>query len=147
MKILSISSRFSVGIHILALIAINKNERSTSEFLAGSVNTNPAVIRKIMGMLKTAGLVNVQPGIAGAELAKDLSAITLFDVYKAVNVVQEKELFSIHDNPNPECPVGKNIQSTIEPLFIKAQSAMEKVLNSLTLEDVVKDINDKENIC
>lgn len=144
---MSISSRFSVGIHILALIEINKSGISTSEFLAGSVNTNPAVIRKIMGMLKTAGLVNARPGIAGAELAKELSDITLFDVYKAVNVVQEKELFTIHDNPNPECPVGKNIQNTIEPLFATAQLAMEKVLKGLTLEDVVKDIATKENIC
>lgn len=144
---MSISSRFSVGIHILALIEINKSGISTSEFLAGSVNTNPAVIRKIMGMLKTAGLVNVRPGIAGAELAKELSDITLFDVYKAVNVVQEKELFTVHDNPNPECPVGRNIQNTIEPLFASAQLAMEKVLKSLTLEDVVKDIATKESIC
>nr|WP_106781069.1 Rrf2 family transcriptional regulator [Lysinibacillus timonensis] len=144
---MSISSRFSVGIHILALIEINKSGISTSEFLAGSVNTNPAVIRKIMGMLKTAGLVNVRPGVAGAELAKELSEITLFDVYKAVNVVQENELFTVHDNPNPQCPVGKNIQNTIEPLFTSAQLAMEKVLKSFTLEDVVKDITTKENIC
>ncbi|MCT6925353.1 MULTISPECIES: Rrf2 family transcriptional regulator [Bacillales] len=143
---MSISSRFSVGIHILALIEINKSGISTSEFLAGSVNTNPAVIRKIMGMLKTAGLVNVRPGVAGAELAKELSEITLFDVYKAVNVVQEKELFTVHDSPNPECLVGRNIQNTIEPLFASAQLAMEKVLKSLTLEDVVKDIATKENI-
>lgn len=143
---MSISSRFSVGIHILALIEINKSGISTSEFLAGSVNTNSAVIRKIMGMLKTAGLVNVRPGVAGAELAKELSEITLFDVYKAVNVVQEKELFTVHDSPNPECLVGRNIQNTIEPLFASAQLAMEKVLKSLTLEDVVKDIATKENI-
>ncbi|WP_226529868.1 Rrf2 family transcriptional regulator [Metabacillus niabensis] len=144
---MSISSRFSVGIHILALIEINKSGISTSEFLAGSVNTNPAVIRKIMGMLKNAGLVKVRPGVAGAALTKELSDITLFDVYKAVNVVQEKELFTVHDNPNPECPVGRNIQETIEPLFTAAQLAMEKVLGSLTLEDVVKSISTKENRC
>jgi DNA-binding IscR family transcriptional regulator len=144
---MSISSRFSVGIHILALIEINKSGISTSEFLAGSVNTNPVVIRKIIGMLKNAGLVKVRPGVAGAELAKELSDITLFDVYKAVNVVQEKELFTVHAHPNPECPVGRNIQNTIEPLFTVAQLAMEKVLRSLTLEDVVKDIATKENIC
>ncbi|HWK22389.1 MAG TPA: Rrf2 family transcriptional regulator [Ureibacillus sp.] len=144
---MSISSRFSVGIHILALIEINKSGISTSEFLAGSVNTNPAVIRKIMGMLKNAGLVKVRPGVAGAELAKELSDISLFDVYKAVNVVQEKELFTVHDHPNPECPVGRNIQETIEPLFTAAQLAMEKVLRSLTLEDVVKSIATKENRC
>jgi DNA-binding IscR family transcriptional regulator len=143
---MSISSRFAVGIHILALIEINKDGVSSSEFLAGSVNTNPAVIRKIMGMLKKAGLIEVHPGIAGAKLAKERSDITLLDVYTAVNVVQDKELFSLHENPNPECPVGRNIQNTIEPLFSTAQLAMEKVLGSVTLEDVVKDIVNKENI-
>lgn len=137
---MSISSRFAVGIHILALIDINKDGISSSEFLAGSVNTNPAVIRKIMGMLKKAGLVEVHPGIAGAKLARNLSDITLLDVYKAVNVVPDKELFSVHDDPNPACPVGRNIQDTIGPLFSAAQLAMEKTLENVTLEEVVKDI-------
>jgi DNA-binding IscR family transcriptional regulator len=143
---MSISSRFAVGIHILALIHINKDGTSSSEFLASSVNTNPAVIRKLMGMLKKSGLVEVHPGIAGAKLAKELSDITLFDVYKAVDVVQENELFSVHDNPNPNCLVGRNIQNTIEPIISAAQLAMEKVLKSVTLEDVVKDIGKKEKI-
>lgn len=141
---MSISSRFSVGIHILTLIEINKDGVSTSEYLAGSVNTNPAFIRKIMGMLKKAGLIKVQPGIAGAELAKDLADITLLDVYKAVNVVKDNELFSIHENPNPDCTVGRNIQNTIEPIFSSAQHAMEKVLENVTIEDVVKDVIKKE---
>ncbi len=143
---MSISSRFAVGIHILALIEINKDGVSSSEFLAGSVNTNPAVIRKIMGMLKKAGLIEVHPGIAGAKLSKELYDITLLDVYKAVNVVQDKELFNVHENPNLECPVGRNIQNTIGPLFSTAQLAMENVLGNVTLEDVVKDIAGKENI-
>ncbi|MEH7074238.1 Rrf2 family transcriptional regulator [Neobacillus drentensis] len=143
---MSISSRFAVGIHILTLIDFNREGTSSSEFIASSVNTNPAVIRKLMGMLKKAGLIEVHPGIAGAKLAKDLSEITLFDVYKAVNVVQEKELFSVHNNPNPQCPVGRNIQNTIEPLFEAAQLAMEKVLGSVTLEDVVTDIDKKEKM-
>lgn len=141
---MSISSRFAVAIHILTLIDFNKEGTSSSEFIASSVNTNPALIRKLIGMLKKAGLVEVHPGIAGAKLAKDLSDITLFDVYKAVNVVQDKELFSVHDNPNLQCPVGKNIQNTIEPIFSTAQLAMEKVLGSVTLEDVVMNISKKE---
>ncbi len=97
-------------------------------------------------MLKKSGLINVRPGIAGADLAKDLSMITLLDVYKAVNVVQEKELFSIHENPNPECPVGRNIQDTIGPLFSSAETAMEKALGNVTIADVVKDISKKEKL-
>lgn len=142
---MSISSRFSVGVHILSLIEFNKDGINSSEFLAGSVNTNPAVIRKIMGMLKKAGLIEVRPGIAGAKLARNLSDITLLDVYKAVNAVQEKELFNIHENPNPACPVGRNIQDTIIPILSTAQLALEKVLGSVTIENVVKDIQYRDD--
>ncbi|MFP5114912.1 Rrf2 family transcriptional regulator [Bacillaceae bacterium C204] len=143
---MSISSRFSVGIHILALIELNKDGISSSEFLAGSVNTNPTLIRKIMGMLKKAGLIIVQPGIAGAKLAKEPSYITLLDVYKAVDVVQEKELFSVHENPHPNCIVGRNIQDSITPILSAAQLAMEKVLGNVTIEDIVSDIVEKEKV-
>jgi DNA-binding IscR family transcriptional regulator len=142
---MSISSRFAVGIHILSLIEFNKDGISSSEFLAESVNTNPALIRKIIGMLKKAGLVEVHPGIAGTKLAKNLSDITLFDVYKAVNVVQDNELFSVHENPNPKCIVGRNIQNTIVPILSTAQLALEKVLGNVTIEDIVKDIVEKES--
>lgn len=141
---MSISSRFAVGIHILVLLEINKAGVNTSEYIAGSVNTNPVVVRKITGMLKKAGLVEVQPGIAGAKPAKDLSEITLLDVYRAVSAVQEDELFSIHDKPNPDCPVGRNIQDSIEPLFSAAQRAMEQELASKTIKDVVEEIWRKE---
>ncbi|PSL40958.1 DNA-binding IscR family transcriptional regulator [Planomicrobium soli] len=141
---MSISSRFAVGIHILVLIEVNKGNVSSSEFIASSVNTNPVVIRRIMGMLKNAGLVTVRPGVAGAELARDLTGISLFDVYKAVDVVQERELFNVHENPNPACAVGRNIQEAIMPVFSVAQLAMEKALGSVTINDVVKDILEKE---
>ncbi|SHR95503.1 Putative HTH-type transcriptional regulator ywnA [Mycobacteroides abscessus subsp. abscessus] len=142
---MSISSRFTVGVHILTLIELNKDGISSSEFLAVSVNTNPSLIRKIMGMLKKAGLIEVQPGIAGAKLTKEPATITLLDVYKAVDVVKEKELFSLHDNPHPDCPVGRNIQDSITPILSAAQFALEKVLGNVTIEEVVKDIVEKEN--
>lgn len=140
---MSISSRFAVGIHILTLIEFNKDGVTSSDYLAGSVNTNPALIRKIMAMLKKADLIEVKPGVAGAKLTKDLTEISLYDVYRAVSVVEENELFSIHDNPNPACPVGQNIQTAIEPIFIQAQSAMESVLKHVSLADVVNDVATK----
>lgn len=143
---MSISSRFAVGVHILSLIEFNKDGVSSSEYLAESVNTNPALIRKIIGMLKKAGLVEVHPGIPGAKLARNLSDITLLDVYKAVNVVQDNELFNVHESPNPKCPVGRNIQNTIIPILSAAQLAMEKVLGNVTIEYVVKDMLEKEKI-
>ena len=92
------------------------------------------MIRKITGMLKKAGLVDVQPGIAGAKPARDISKITLLDVYRAVNAVQEDELFSVHDKPNPDCPVGRNIQDSVEIMFSAAQRALEKELENRTIK-------------
>lgn len=141
---MNVSSRFAVAIHILALLEINKEGSSPSEYIAGSVNTNPVVIRRIMGMLNKAGLVEVRPGVAGAKLKKELSDITLLDIYRAVHAVEKDELFSVHETPNPNCPVGKNIQSTISPLFSTAQRAMESVLQTVTLREIVEDIASKE---
>src|SRR5699024_8715355 len=112
---------------------MNPNEVCTSAWIAGSVNTNPVVIRQIMGMLKKAGMIESKSGVPGARLIQSSSQITCLDVYKAVNVVADEELFSIHDAPNPDCIVGKNIQAAIEPIFNSAQKAMEKVLNAVTI--------------
>ena len=54
------TSRFTVAIHILSLLDLNQGESITSEDLAVSVNTNPVVIRKILGILKKAGLIQIQ---------------------------------------------------------------------------------------
>lgn len=140
---MTISSRFSVAIHILSLLEINKDGISTSEYISGSVNTNPVVIRRIMGMLNKAGLVEVRTGVAGSKLSRPLDRITLLDVYRAVHVVEEDGLFAVHDHPNPDCPVGRNIQSAIEPIFSLAQKAMENTLAAVTLQDVVDEISAK----
>jgi len=145
---MTISSRFAVAIHILSLLELNKDGVSTSEYISGSVNTNPVVIRRIMSMLSKAGLANVRPGVAGAKLARDISEITLLDVYRAVHVVEEDGLFSVHEKPNLECPVGRNIQASIEPIFSAAQKAMEDTLAKVTLQDIVEDIGGKDtNVC
>ncbi|MDR6224091.1 Rrf2 family transcriptional regulator [Desmospora profundinema] len=134
-----INTRFSVAVHILSLLEMDKNNHCTSDWIAGSVNTHPVVIRRMLGMLKKKGLVGVHSGKGGAYLKKPLAQITLLDVYRAVEVV-DNGLFHIHENPNPACPVGANIQSVVEILFQQAQDAMESVLSKVTMEQVVKDL-------
>lgn len=134
---MNISTRFAVAIHILTLIDSNKDGKSTSEWIAGSVNTNPVVIRRLTGMLNKAGLVEVRPGVAGAKLSRSAADITLLEIYKAVNAVEENSLFAVHEHPNPECPVGKNIAGAIVPVFSRAQKAMEDELQGVTLEQIV----------
>ncbi|MBN2980801.1 MULTISPECIES: Rrf2 family transcriptional regulator [Cohnella] len=136
---MTISSRFSVAAHILSLLDMFKDQRLTSDSIADSVNTNPVVIRRIMGMLNKAGLVHTSAGVAGARLAREMSEITLLDVYRAVQGEQEA-LFSMHENPNPACPVGRNIQGALETTFGRAQLAMENELAKVTMADISLDI-------
>jgi len=138
-----ISSRFTVAVHILSLLAVNPTSHNTSEWIAGSVNTNPVIIRRVLGKLKKACLVNVRSGTGGAYLIKELENITLFDIYQAVEVVKEDELFHLHEQPNPKCPVGANIQSVLQLVLISAQSAMEEVLMKVTMAQLVAGLIEK----
>ncbi|WP_044748881.1 Rrf2 family transcriptional regulator [Bacillus alveayuensis] len=137
---MKISSRFTVAVHILSLLALESGAHCTSEWIAGSVNTNPVVVRRIIGKLKKAGLVDVRPGAGGAYLLKEIKEITLLDIYRAVEVVEEGELFQIHEDPNPNCPVGANIQAVLEIILLRAQAAMEKILEEISLEEFVNNL-------
>ena len=139
---LKISTRFSVGVHILSLLVIAKDRVCTSEFIAGSVNTNPVVIRRLLGMLKRAGLVNISAGVAGTTLAKAPEAITLLDIYRAVGAA-DSTLFSIHEQTNPLCPVGANIQFALDDTVKTTQSVLERELASQTLADIVGKIESR----
>lgn len=135
-----INSRFAVAIHILSLVATGPREQMTSEYMAASVNTNAVVIRRISAMLRKAGLIETSVGIPGSILTKSPEDITLLDVYKAV--LDKKELFAIHDETNPQCTVGKHIQSALEDSFARAQQAMENELAKQTLHDIMTHLFD-----
>lgn len=137
---MQITSRFTVAVHtLLAIVYFGKEHKTTSEFIASSVNVNPVVIRRTMSSLKNAGIIDVKAGSGGASLAKDLNQITLFDIYNAVGCV-EGSLFHFHENPNPACPVGKNIHAVLDGYLIAAQNAFENELKKTTLGDLTAEL-------
>jgi Rrf2 family protein len=96
-------------------------------------------IRRILGMLNKAGIVNSQPGVGGGWRLRRLpEAITLLDVYRAVD---EGHLLSLHHrSPNPDCLVGRNIQSSLEVIFDQAEQALEQVLAIRTIAQVLQSV-------
>lgn len=138
---MQISSRFTLAVHILVCIDTFKDKyKVTSDFLAGSTNVNPVIVRKILSQLKSAGLVQVSRGSGGATITKSLNEITFLDIYKAVECIDKGELFHFHEKPNEKCPVGRNIHSILDDKLIQVQNAMEKELSSITLEDIKEDL-------
>ena len=117
-------------------------EKITSDFLSGSIRSNPVIIRNILSQLKKAGLINVVRGTGGIEIIKDPSEITFYDVYKAVEAVKEDGLFHFHEEPNPACPVGKNIHEILDGKLSEIQDAMENKMKTYTLLDIEKGIKE-----
>lgn len=135
------SSRLPIAVHILlAIVEFEGKAKTTSTFLAGSVNVNPVIIRNTLGQLKAAGLVTVKAGEGGASLAKEPADITLMDIFNAVE--KEETLFHFHENPNPECPVGKNVHAVLDNKLFAIQEAMREKMESITLQDLIDDMND-----
>lgn len=140
---MQISSRFTLAVHIFACIDVFKDDyKVTSDFLAASTNVNPVIIRKILGQLKAAGLVEVARGSGGASIPRPLNEISFLDIYNAVECIENGELFHFHENPNTDCPVGKNIHGILDDKLMRVQKAMEDQLSSITLEDIRKDIKE-----
>lgn len=137
---MQISSRFTLAVHIFACIDIFGSEyKVTSDFLAGSTNVNPVIIRKILGQLKGADLIEVARGTGGTTVTKPLDEITFLDIYNAVECVENGELFHFHENPSTNCPVGRNIHNILDDKLFRVQSALEKELASITLADIKQD--------
>ena len=136
---MQITSKFTIAVHIITAIDYFKDsEKVTSSFLAGSVGANPVIVRNVMGDLKEAGIIDISQGKSGIALAKKLDEITLYDVYIAVGCINDGGLFHFHENPNANCPVGRNIHKAMDDRLFSVQNAMEDKLKNITLAEVVK---------
>lgn len=130
--------RFATALHILTLHHYVKDEMLTSEFIAGSMNVNAAVVRKEISNLRKAGLITTKEGKGGGTLlAKQAKDIRLSDVY---NAIRQTSPLGKKNVPNPACPVGKQINAELDVLYNKAEEAMVSKLAATTLEAFCKPI-------
>lgn len=131
------NARFATTLHILVLLDKAKGELLSSEYLAGSININPVMVRKELSNLRKFGLVQSKEGKnGGSSLTKNASQITLGDIYQSVK--QISLLGSQKNVPNPACPIGKNINTHLNTLYGDTELALINNLNKQTLADFSK---------
>lgn len=95
---MQISTKFTIAVHILmAAKYFEGKQKITSSFLAGSIGSNPVIVRNIMLQLQEAGLINVKRGPGGITINRPLSQITYLDIYKAVETNSGNDLFRFHE--------------------------------------------------
>lgn len=136
------SHKLSDAVHILAYIAIYQDDDLSSAAIAASVESNPALIRRLMGALRRGGLLATQQGSASPQLAREPATITLLDVYHAVE--DDGNLLHVDDKTNPQCVVGGNIQDTLRAAYAEVQTAAETQMDQITLAQLIGDILTRE---
>ena len=127
------STRFPAAVHIMTMLAARPDQYMSSEIIAGSLDTNRVVVRRLLAQLADAGLVSSQAGVfGGAKLELDPADITLLDIYEAV---EPESLFRFH-SPQANCPVAICVTEDLQKVFEDAESAMEQRLADKTLAQV-----------
>ncbi|MET9800363.1 Rrf2 family transcriptional regulator [Streptomyces sp. NPDC006368] len=134
------NSRLTIATHVLAWLALARHrgqEVLTSEQVATSVNTNPVIIRRSLGDLRRAGLVEVRHGAGGGwSLARGPEEVTLLEVYHAVG---DQPPFGLHHTePNLECPVGRGIRPALSEIYGRVERAMRQELAATSIADVLR---------
>jgi Rrf2 family protein len=129
------NSQFAIAIHVLSMLARSGGENLKSDRIAESVNTNPVVIRRLLGLLGQADLVVSQTGAhGGTRLARKPGDIRLSEIYRAV---AKGEVFALHPrSPSKDCPVGRNIESVLCDLQKEIDKGIEEKLSRLTLKNM-----------
>lgn len=130
------NSRFAVAIHTLVLLAVRAGKPTSSDCIAGSVGTNPVLIRRLMGDLRAAGIVESRAGAAGGfVLAKSVERLGLDEIYRAV---EDAPLFARHEKANPNCPIGRAVGSLLDRVLGQAEGSMVQSLKRTTLADLLR---------
>ncbi|MGW3341731.1 Rrf2 family transcriptional regulator [Nonomuraea rubra] len=140
---MSLSSRTAVAIHALTLLGRRAEKSLTSAEIADSLESNPVLVRRILGSLRDAGLVWSTEGRGGGwSLARAPREITLYDAFAAV---EPGPILSRHPHPpSASCEVGRNIQALLEVEFLDAERAMEQRLARTTIAHLLQQVTDIE---
>lgn len=133
------NTRFATAIHIVTLLEKVQNEWLTSDWIAASININAVVVRKEIGSLKKAGLIESRQGKdGGVRLAKEADRIFMSDIYTAVK--NADLLGKKNQHPNPACPVGKVINKHLDQLYTQTDTLVTEHLKKQTLKEFSKQV-------
>lgn len=134
-------SRMSRMLHVL--IHMDRHvDRATSEELSKMLGTNPVVVRRMMSGLREKGYVTSEKGHGGGwELACDLDAITLMDVYRAIG---EPPLFSIGPHAeHPDCLVEQAVDARMAKTLAEAEALLMERFETITIADLAGDFEER----
>lgn len=129
-------SKLSLALHALGHMAVTPDTPLPSDALARIGPTNPVVVRRVLGLLRDAGLVTSAKGHAGGwRLACPASRITVADVYRALGEGLDPAPGSGPDNP-PTCTIERVLHRHWDRAVAEAEAALLDRLSQVTIADL-----------
>ena len=133
------NSQLSDVLHVLLHMAEGDGP-ATSGALAAAMQTNPVVLRRLMGGLRDAGFVVSAKGHGGGwVLSCDLDRITLGDVYQALGAPPLVSLGFRQDNPT--CQVALAVNDALTGAAQEAEALLLKRFGTVTLATLSNDFH------
>lgn len=133
------SSQLSDVLHVLLHMA-ECGGPATSKALAAAMDTNPVVLRRLMGGLRDAGFVVSQKGHGGGwVLSCALDRITLSDVHQALGAPRLVSLGFREDNPS--CLVALAVNDALAGAAQEAEARLLSRFGAVSLATLLADVH------
>ena len=132
------NSRTSVALHSLICLA-RADKPMTSEELGRCQNTNPVIIRKVLGELKKSSLVTSEKGHGGGWVAlKSPKDVSFQDVFDALDESLLPPGLAI--DKSEQCLIMKNMAGAMDDFLAEASALLSKKLKKIRLQDILEEI-------
>lgn len=129
------TSEFSLAVH--ALVYLNhKGCTVSSEALAENICTHPARVRKVLSILKKAGLVTTKEGADGGyALDRDPAAVTLCQIAQAMDVSFVSASWRSGDMDMP-CLIASGMADILDGIYGQLDALCKERLAAITIRDI-----------
>ena len=128
------NSRLSLALHTVSHMAGDPERKRTSSDIAEHAGTNPVVVRRVLGKLREAGLLNSEKGHAGGwTLTRSPEDITLADIYLALD---ESLIASDESAADSTCSVEDALRVRVRTVIEDVERSLIAQLSETTLAEV-----------
>lgn len=128
------NSRLSLALHTLSHMAGDPDRKRTSADIADHAGTNPVVVRRVLGKLREAGLLESEKGHAGGwRLARKPDEISLADVYLALD---ERLVASDKTSETTACSVEHALHERVSEVLEEIEQSLVRRLGETSISEV-----------